>query len=452
MVWSSNVSGDVQEEVALAVRGITKRHRIEHFCVGGHSYGTIWAGWVVKAMRNEVKQAVLLDPVCLLLCLPNTPFNFLYRPPSDSSHHRGCFLARIKQRLLDYGIYAVSRELTVANAMRRQFWWFQKILYAEDIHCPAIIGLASDDLLLSAPAIKKYITTRCPQAEIIWWQDFSHGEVLASTPKQFDLDHRIRAQEDKYYGTSRPPSWEGARSMRRRKSSKKAAAALHGGIKPLDVTRVGNDEMLSLPRRAVRTAENRLSKSKSQQGLRPPSSSTTSAEGVGKAGTSPATKKTSVSAAGKVLNSPTCSSPTVSTTTTTATTDGEAGGEKQIRRNPSDIPLTEEERPSTPQIEDESPTSSSPAPSPGPLETSKDSSSGGTSTSTKEPAASLFQTLWSSWWSLTLIGTHLSSRPQPQDQPEEENTVVDGKEQQSSTVPLSPSSVSSATSQLQAID
>lgn len=204
-----------EKEVTTAVKAICSKHQIQHFMVAGHSYGTIWAGWVLRAMREEVKQAVLLDPVCILLCLPNTPFNFLYRLPHDPPSHLpkapSIFTAAgIKKRVLDYGLhYVVSRELTIANAMRRQFWWHKKILHAEEIHCPIVVGLASDDILLSAPAIRKYLQDNCTDLEIIWWQDFSHGEILTSLPCQHNLDQTIRAQEEKYYhGRLTRPIWE----------------------------------------------------------------------------------------------------------------------------------------------------------------------------------------------------------------------------------------------------
>jgi len=204
-----------EAEVTEAMKSICARHHIRHFTVAGHSYGTIWAGWVLRAMPKKVMQAVLLDPVCILLCLPNTPFNFLYRLPHDPPSHvqtsPSIFTAAgIKKRILDYGLhYVVSRELTIANAMRRQFWWHQKILHAEDIHCPVVVGLASDDILLSAPAIRKYLQDNCSDLDIIWWQDFSHGEILTSLPCQHSLDQAIRAQEERYYhrGPTRP-YWE----------------------------------------------------------------------------------------------------------------------------------------------------------------------------------------------------------------------------------------------------
>lgn len=92
------------------------------------------SGWVIRGMREEVKQAVLLDPVCFLLCLPTTPLNFLYNDrvqahtlPWSPSKGRNQYLnlpvRTHKLHVLDLVLhFFVSRELTIANAMRRQFW------------------------------------------------------------------------------------------------------------------------------------------------------------------------------------------------------------------------------------------------------------------------------------------------------------------------------------------
>ena len=55
-----------QAEVVADLRCILGKHGIRHCAVGGHSYGTIWAGWIIRALREHVKQAILLDPVSRL--------------------------------------------------------------------------------------------------------------------------------------------------------------------------------------------------------------------------------------------------------------------------------------------------------------------------------------------------------------------------------------------------
>lgn len=50
-----------------AVEEVMQRHGIQGMCVSGHSFGSIVAGWMAKALHDKVKQLVLIDPVCLLL-------------------------------------------------------------------------------------------------------------------------------------------------------------------------------------------------------------------------------------------------------------------------------------------------------------------------------------------------------------------------------------------------
>lgn len=75
-------------------------------------------------MKQEVKQAVLIDPVSLLLCLPNTQYAFLYRRPQgpkpNDIHSKTPRTPtpwgpkRLKQLVLDYALhYVVATELTV---------------------------------------------------------------------------------------------------------------------------------------------------------------------------------------------------------------------------------------------------------------------------------------------------------------------------------------------------
>jgi pimeloyl-ACP methyl ester carboxylesterase len=69
--------GDMVKTVEI----ITRRHRMSHFAVAGHSFGSLCAAWVVKHLKGAVRQLILLDPVCLLLGLPDVSYNFLYKKP-----------------------------------------------------------------------------------------------------------------------------------------------------------------------------------------------------------------------------------------------------------------------------------------------------------------------------------------------------------------------------------
>lgn len=40
---------------------------------------------------------------------------------------------------------------------RRHFWWYNKVLYLEEIQAPVTISLAEHDEVLNAAAIREYV-------------------------------------------------------------------------------------------------------------------------------------------------------------------------------------------------------------------------------------------------------------------------------------------------------
>ncbi len=164
-----------REEIVEAVETLCKRHSLKKVCVAGHSYGSITAGYVARDLPERVCQVVLMDPVALQLGLPDVAYNFMYRPAPT-------LIESLK-------LYFTSSELTVANSLRyvsflrlpcsyalirslclneahppilinmnrRHFWWYNKVLYLEDIQAPVTIALAEHDEILNAAAIREYV-------------------------------------------------------------------------------------------------------------------------------------------------------------------------------------------------------------------------------------------------------------------------------------------------------
>jgi len=98
-------------ETVDAIEAICDTHGLKSVVVMGHSFGSIIAGWLATAKPTLVAQAVFVDPVCFLLCLPDVCYNFLYRPPKS---------------LLEYAMhYLFSRESSINNALKRHFWWYE---------------------------------------------------------------------------------------------------------------------------------------------------------------------------------------------------------------------------------------------------------------------------------------------------------------------------------------
>ena len=131
--------GDMVKTVEI----IAKRHRMPHFAVAGHSFGSLCAAWVTKHLKHNVRQLILLDPVSLLLGLPDVCYNFLHKQPRT-----------IMEYILHYG---GSTEITIHHTLRRQFWWYEGQLFLDAIKCPVFIGLSGNDEIVPSPVLKVYI-------------------------------------------------------------------------------------------------------------------------------------------------------------------------------------------------------------------------------------------------------------------------------------------------------
>jgi len=174
------------------VLDILKRHNFAQVSIVGHSFGTITAGWFVKAYPEAVAHITLLDPVSLLLCFPDVAYNFIYRPPTT-----------IMQYLI---YYFASQELTISHTLHRLFFWYNNIIFLEEIpsNIGVLIGVGGGDEILNAASVYEY-TEKCSlkrkeeskkkkigmedTAEIIthFWPSFSHGEILVRADAQSDL-------------------------------------------------------------------------------------------------------------------------------------------------------------------------------------------------------------------------------------------------------------------------
>ena len=101
-------------------------------------------GWIVLSRPDLVAHLTIVDPVSLLLGLPDVAYNFLYRPPSNL--------------IEGFILYGASREITISHMLHRHFWWHRNILYLEDIpsHIGVVVALSSEDPILNAENVLEY--------------------------------------------------------------------------------------------------------------------------------------------------------------------------------------------------------------------------------------------------------------------------------------------------------
>ena len=124
--------------------------------------------------------------------------------------------------------YAASREVTVAHTLHRHFWWYNNILWLEDIpkSIGIVVALSGRDEILNPTAIAEYVlfckknrsqpsvtdqsesTLRnsadlalrpsslklAPMREL-FWDKFSHGQFLLHKSAQSELIAAIALNE-----------------------------------------------------------------------------------------------------------------------------------------------------------------------------------------------------------------------------------------------------------------
>ncbi|KAI1114893.1 hypothetical protein F5Y14DRAFT_147913 [Nemania sp. NC0429] len=143
-------------------------HGWDQFAVSGHSYGTVLATHMIKSpnLGPRIRSLVFVDPVCILLHLPDVAYNFTRRQPRKANEY-----------LLWY--YA-SMDPGVAHCLGRHFFWKDGIAWKEDLlqilenpsdHSRAnntaeskklqlrrvVVCLAERDLIVNTPVVLRYL-------------------------------------------------------------------------------------------------------------------------------------------------------------------------------------------------------------------------------------------------------------------------------------------------------
>jgi pimeloyl-ACP methyl ester carboxylesterase len=206
MVNSFQFEMPTETEFVNSVRSIL----IEHFgknvkaSIVGHSFGSILSAWLLRSYPEMVSHLTLIDPVSLLLGLPDVAYNFLYKPPTTLLGH----LIRIM----------ASRELTVSHMLHRHFWWYNNILWLEDLPLDLniVVALAGRDEITNPKTIMEYINicdnsssiksvSKSPmrlrskkqrKIETLYWPNATHASILVDSDDQNELEKAIATSEE----------------------------------------------------------------------------------------------------------------------------------------------------------------------------------------------------------------------------------------------------------------
>ena len=108
-----------RKNVVGAVGTMLHTHGHKRATLVGHSFGTIHAAWVLRAMPEAVLGSVLLDPVCMMLAEPEVCNHFMYRRPRNFDQLTTYLMA--------------SSEVHINHSIARHFFWHENILWWEDL-------------------------------------------------------------------------------------------------------------------------------------------------------------------------------------------------------------------------------------------------------------------------------------------------------------------------------
>lgn len=138
---------------------LDQHHSWKKFTLVSHSYGSIPTTHMLRSpsLRSRIESVILIDPVTILLHLPNVAYNFTRRIPKRANEWQLWYFA--------------STDLGVAHCLGRHFFWRENILWKEDLIVDpggghnarrVAVCLSGRDLIVDTTAVSQYLTD-CPE-------------------------------------------------------------------------------------------------------------------------------------------------------------------------------------------------------------------------------------------------------------------------------------------------
>ena len=169
MPISSRITGEIPSQKTLCeeIMQIVDRHGWGNFELVSNSYGTVVTTNILKLrnIKSRINSIVLIDPVTILLHLPDVAYNFTRRPPRKANEHQLYYFA--------------STDVCVANSLGRHFFWVENILWKEAIRDYKVtVVLSGRDLITNTQAVGKYLAEDEPGYERFLTEDESGSSEI----------------------------------------------------------------------------------------------------------------------------------------------------------------------------------------------------------------------------------------------------------------------------------
>ncbi len=187
------------EEMKSEILKIVLSHGWTKFVLVTHSYGSVIATHLLKDKKASslVGPMLLIDPVSILLHLPDVAYNFTCRQPVEANEHQLYYFA--------------SMDMGVAHALSRRFFWQDNILWKAELDGRRVtVVLAGRDLIVNTEAVGRYLAGNQDLAskekdsswkrrewkgtglDIIWHDELDHAQVFDTKADYSQLVEVIR--------------------------------------------------------------------------------------------------------------------------------------------------------------------------------------------------------------------------------------------------------------------
>lgn len=164
------------------LKKILRHHHIDRFVLVGHSYGTVMATHVLNDsdLGPRVEGVMLVDPVTLLLHLPDVAYNFTRRRPQTANEWQLWYLA--------------SMDPGIALVLGRHFFWRENIIFKEELVAGrrAAVCLSSRDLIVDTISVARYLISDDGDEALKVLEAAKESSVMTSSGVELlwvDLDH-----------------------------------------------------------------------------------------------------------------------------------------------------------------------------------------------------------------------------------------------------------------------
>lgn len=156
---------------------IIDHHGWDDFTLASHSYGSVLVTHMLSspALQKRVQSLVLIDPVTVMLHLPDVAYNFTRRLPRGANQWQLWYYA--------------STDPGVAHCLGRHFFWRENIVWREELLGTATgveqgrrvaVCMSGRDLITKPPAIAEYLKEGRDDGEVkvIVFPRLDHAQVF----------------------------------------------------------------------------------------------------------------------------------------------------------------------------------------------------------------------------------------------------------------------------------